>query len=279
MDGYFLESVMKILVHPLIFKDKMDEVRKACSDLEIEIVEYDKNANIEIMRGNRVDLNDEYIEEVFGPINMVSSIQTLFKNDNNVYYSFGREVHQYNRIQALFGGHLLNTDGVLVFGQNLADEVAPGDNKFVKPNHCLKVVEAFAATDSTAEEQLNTIAKCHGESLFWVFDAAEIKNEWRFFIDTLDREIIDGCSYRIDGGINGSLKPSADVVEYVRRMLTDTMLSNCDRVLCVDICETSDGKFSVVEANAFSTSGWYEAHDASTVFGYLKREVWVSDDE
>lgn len=97
----------------------------------------------------------------------------------------------------------------------------------------------------------------------------EIIGEWRFiclgheFLGHKLAEIIASTTYMYQG--QRTLIPSAPngALDLCYEVLDRKFFP--DEVFCVDICQTKDGKFHLLELNAFSTAGLYAADEEAIV--------------
>ena len=45
-----------------------------------------------------------------------------------------------------------------------------------------------------------------------------------------------------------------------------------DRSITIDVGYVKNIGFKIIEANAFSTSGWYDSHEPSIILNYIKNQ-------
>jgi hypothetical protein len=65
-----------------------------------------------------------------------------------------------------------------------------------------------------------------------------------------------------------------DAYEYLIGVLEKVnLLSICNEVITIDVCK-SESSFYIMEANCFSTSGWYDSHSPEIILPYLKNVIW-----
>jgi hypothetical protein len=220
-----------------------------------------------------MELNGEIVTEVFGTIHLLNHFGKLFKNYGYVNYSFDPIFHKYASILQVFGNELYSIDGTLSYGFNLkynCDKFY--EPVFIKPDNCLKVCEAFCKDDD--EYRVIDYENSYPNSLFWLFPQAKISDEYRFFVDVANKTIIDGSTYIKNFIIDSTTKPEQDAYEYLIGVLERVnLLSICDEVITIDVCK-SESSFYIMEANCFSTSGWYDSHSPEIILPYLKNVIW-----
>ena len=98
------------------------------------------------------------------------------------------------------------------------------------------------------------------QALLLVSRPKKILREWRFVI--ADRNVVAGSMYREFDTIRMSDKIPSDAIAFATTMAGRYQP---DRVWVLDICETQDGKMSVVEINGFSSSNLYKCNLSDVV--------------
>jgi hypothetical protein len=100
-------------------------------------------------------------------------------------------------------------------------------------------------------------ALCTAKMTDWVYVASpqEIQGEWRFVVDPEKRDIVAQSCYQYQG--NRTYIPSApDKAADLCRQALNLGL-NLGSLFVLDVAQDKEGRFGVLEANAFSTAGLY----------------------
>ena len=177
------------------------------------------------------------------------------------------------------GDLALNRDALYApFGQLAAlDAVlerALGPARFLRPNSPAK---PFAGRPIPAGDWAHELASIQAlerpgaDTLCLVAALQPISQpEWRFWC--VDGEPVTWAPYAFEAGPWPGLQPDADLVRTAR--LGAQRLLEGDGLLVVDVCHDGVGAPRVVEANAFSTSGFYPGMDLVTLWE-AARAVWL----
>lgn len=99
-----------------------------------------------------------------------------------------------------------------------------------------------------------------------------IRGEFRFIV-TKYKEIIGASTYQYQGQVTKIPSVPMGATELVKELLNIEYYP--DSVFCIDICETNDGEFFLMELNSFSSAGLY----ASKKDLIIKRVSEISEEE
>ena len=161
-----------------------------------------------------------------------------------------------------FGEFWLNRDYLMLpFGelnrrkQFLIDTLGVGGNIFVRPDSPLKLFTGQTASAETFEADVEYMGfyEFPHDSMVVVSTPKSIRREWRFV--ATDREIVAGCLYCK----NGDFDPKAEV-DHNAQKLANTIASHPwspDPVWIIDVCETADGDYHLLEIGGFSFADLY----------------------
>jgi hypothetical protein len=171
-----------------------------------------------------------------------------------------------------FGEYLLNRDYIMLpFGELkrcesfLMRSVGQGGRIFVRPDSPLKLFTGQVAARATFDADLEFMA-FYGfpvESLVVVSSPKQIPTEWRFVV--ADKRVIAGCQYKMNFAIDP--QPCYDANAY---QLASTIASSAyqpDPVWVMDICQTTDGAYHLLEIGGFSFADLYACDKSAVVAG------------
>jgi len=151
---------------------------------------------------------------------------------------------------------------------------ALGPDRFLRPNSPFK---PFAGRPVPAGDWAHELASVRAlerpgeDTLCMVAGRQAIEQpEWRFWC--VDGTPVGWAPYAFEAGPWPGLQPSADLVHTAARG-AERLLEG-DGLLVVDVCRDGEGAPRVVEANAFSTSGFYPGVDLVQVWEHA-RAVWM----
>jgi hypothetical protein len=163
---------------------------------------------------------------------------------------------------AHFGKYLLNQDYTMLPLAELErqcnflfDTFGRANAIFIRPDSPLKLFAGQLAHRDTFAKDLEFIAfyEPRPESLVVVSSPKEIKREWRFVI--ADQVIVAGSLYRDSGSLKA--EPCDDQgAEHLAATILATGYAP-ERVWVMDICETADGHYHLLEIGAFSFANLY----------------------
>jgi hypothetical protein len=169
-----------------------------------------------------------------------------------------------------FGEYWINADYMMLpFGELsrqssfLFDKLGRSGRIFVRPDSPLKLFTGQIATDSTFEKDLEFMGfyEFPAESIVVVSSPKAIVNEWRFVVAA--GRVVAGCLYQ-----QGKTKMLKCEYDHEAFQLASTIASSGyepDPVWVVDICETSDGEFRLLEIGGFSFSDLYACDKTAVV--------------
>ncbi|WOF82108.1 ATP-grasp domain-containing protein (plasmid) [Pseudomonas sp. FeN3W] len=190
-----------------------------------------------------------------------------FSNDR---FNFSRYAHK------LPTGCLLNDDAIFLPCLTLLSRVGQmkkcfaGERLFVRPDSGSKVFtgNSFSYTELASElSSLKQLTSLTDDTLLAISSAKSIQAEYRFFI--VNKAIVGGSAYSFDGLHNADIPDGAI-------LLAQTIANHewqIDVAYTCDVALTENG-FRVVELNAGSTSGFYEA-DARNIIRAMAEAAWL----
>lgn len=174
-----------------------------------------------------------------------------------------------------FRKYLLNNDhAMLPFSdlskrsKELFDQFGRDGRMFVRPDSPLKLFTGLVVSQESFEKDLEFMAfyEFPVESLVVVSSPKSIAKEWRFVV--ADQQVIAGSEYKegetliARAEVNGSARTFAEAI-------LNTGFSP-DSVWVMDICETTDHEFHLLEIGGFSFSNLY-ACDKDAVVNAVSR--------
>ena len=161
-----------------------------------------------------------------------------------------------------FSDYLLNdeyefvtTDELLKNIDSLFNALGENDAIFMRPNSGGKPFTGRLFDRSEITEEHLRRGGISRQMELLVSRPQKILREWRFVI--ADGNVVTGSMYREFDAIRTSDEVPRDALDFA------TILAGVyqpDRVWVLDICETNDGRMSVVEINGFSSSNWYQCN-------------------
>lgn len=161
-----------------------------------------------------------------------------------------------------FGAYLLNRDYIMLpfaelrrCREFLMRAVGQDGKIFVRPDSPLKIFTGQVAKSESFEADLEFMAfyEFPPESLVVVSRPREITSEWRFVV--VDRQVVTGCQYSKNGAQD--IQPGYDdrALELAARIAANEYQP--DPAWVMDICQTSDGEFHLLEIGGFSFADLY----------------------
>jgi ATP-grasp domain, R2K clade family 3 len=153
-------------------------------------------------------------------------------------------------------------------------EKAVGPDRFLRPNSPYK---PFAGRPVPAGDwalelaTIRAIDRPGEDTLCMVAPLQRIEQpEWRFWC--VDGEPATWAPYAFEAGPWPGLEPARDLI-HAAQQGAERLLEG-DGLLVVDVCRDADGAPRVVEANGFSTSGFYPGMDLVALWEKA-RTVWM----
>lgn len=128
-------------------------------------------------------------------------------------------------------------------------------DKFIKPSRDLKAFDAGILKKNQTVENfiMNTSRqRFYIDENLVVSDVIEIIDEYRFFV--VDKEVITGSAYRLNGSVGESTKVD-DIVFSVAKKYAK--LYQPESVFTMDLARLKDGTIKIIEYNCFNCSGVY----------------------
>jgi hypothetical protein len=176
---------------------------------------------------------------------------------------------------------LLNRDYVMLpFGELdrrrdfLFDAVGREDRLFVRPDSPLKLFTGQIATRDTFAADLEFMGfyEFPPSSLVVVSSPKEITSEWRFVV--AGGKVIAGCRYKHAGGFNYCADYDSQAFDLAASIAAISYQP--DPAWVMDICQTSDGSYHLLEIGGFSFSDLYACNMADVVAGVsaAAKAVW-----
>ncbi len=169
-----------------------------------------------------------------------------------------------------FGEFLLNQDYVMLpfaelsRGADFLFETLGHDGSiFVRPDSPAKLFTGLVANRATFARDIEFMAfyEFPVESLVVVSSPKSIKAEWRFVV--AEQSVVAGSQYKTEG----AFVLSPDVDPRAQRLAEDILATGYapDPVWVMDICQTTDEKFHLLEIGAFSFANLYACEKNSVV--------------
>lgn len=169
-----------------------------------------------------------------------------------------------------FGEFWLNRDyAMLPFGdlerrkQFLFDSFGIDGRVFIRPDSPLKLFTGQTASIESFDSDLEYMGfyEFPRQSLVVVSTPKTIKREWRFVV--AEQDVVSGCLY----SENGAFAPKPEV-DMDAMGLAETVASKDyapDPVWIVDICQTSDDDYHLLEIGGFSFADLYACNKSDIV--------------
>lgn len=186
----------------------------------------------------------------YGSIQFARTIQTYTRWCPGAVYD-SRDYDMCNLVSR-YQDQMFNHDGVfMTHGQ--FSKLPCVNSYFVRPNDGNKLFSGQLIGNRS--DRIYLESKCKVPELLWVASPKKIHQEFRLIVR--DKKIITGCQY----GFNSNTS------EYVFKEITDSDIARIqsslvldwtpDKMFVMDVHEDEQGKITIVEFNALSTSGWY----------------------
>ena len=214
---------------------------------------------------SKFDQLEEYPIVVKGSIQFVREYVSQFGNFGFGTWTYDFKEFNCNNYYKWFSNDILfNHDNLIItlesFQKNLIrlfDWMGENDKIFVRPVSGFK---SFDGTVLSRKSHIHEIKKLFmydpdPNELVLVSPYKSVKNEYRMVI--VDGEIITGSTYRIDGEIQ--LDTINNVSNKFNTFLQNVM-SNCKfEVYTIDVVETPNGEFKLMEISCFNIADLYKS--------------------
>lgn len=182
-----------------------------------------------------------------------------------------------------YGKYLLNRDYIMVpFGELdrckdfLFDSIGRDGRIFVRPDSPLKLFTGQIATRETFAADLEFMGfyEFPPSSLVLVSSPKAILREWRFVV--AGGNVVAGCQYK--EGNDLICRPDCDKDALNLAASIASIDYEPDPVWVMDICETSDGSFHLLEVGGFSFADLYACNmpDVVAAVSEAAETVWQS---
>jgi len=131
---------------------------------------------------------------------------------------------------------------------------------FIRPNSGWKSFTGFSCSRNDLRQELNALLQTEHvdpSEIVVLFKEQKIEQEYRYWI--IDSQISTASSYSWNDE-HKFHKPEKEVDKFVKDVVV--YLDNIGKTdFVIDVAILEDGSIKVVELNAISTSGWYDAMD------------------
>ena len=185
-----------------------------------------------------------------------------------------------------FGEYWLNRDYLMLpFGdlkrqkQRLFDIFGMDGQIFARPDSPLKLFTGQTASHDSFDADVEYMGfyEFPIQSLVVVSSPKIVEREWRFV--AANREIVAGCLYCENGQFESKPQINNDAKQLAEK------IASCgyapDPVWIVDICQTSDGEFHLLEIGGFSFADLYacDKSDIVDAVSSVALSQWRNNDE
>lgn len=169
-----------------------------------------------------------------------------------------------------FGEYLLNRDYIMLpfaelvrCSDFLFNRLAVEDTLFIRPDSPLKFFAGETVTRDTFDADLELMGfyDFPRNSLVVVSSPQKIVAEWRFVV--ADESVVAGSEYTRDGVFDP--KPVYDKKAYELAVAISSGGYQPDPVWVMDICQTSDGSYHLLEIGGFSFADLYATDKRAVV--------------
>jgi hypothetical protein len=181
----------------------------------------------------------------------------------------------------VYGKYLLNRDYIMLpFGDLdrckdfLFRTLGRDDRVFVRPDSPLKLFTGQIASRPTFAADLDFMGfyEFPPNSLVVVSSPRDILAEWRFVV--ANAKVVAGCQYK--NGPDLDLRPQYDENAFGLAEAIASMGYQPDPAWVMDICQTADGGYHLLEIGGFSFADLYACNKADVVAAVsaAARDVW-----
>lgn len=183
-----------------------------------------------------------------------------------------------------FGEYWINRDYVMLpfaeLGRRrefLFQTLGKEGTLFVRPDSPLKLFTGQTVCQASFQKDLEYMAfyEFPDESLVVVSSPKRIRREWRYIV--VHDQVVTGCLYATDGEFESQATSNDDAEQLATRIAS--IGYRPDPVWVIDICETDDGNFHLLEIGGFSFADWYACDKALIVDAVSNAaiEIWKTN--
>lgn len=156
-----------------------------------------------------------------------------------------------------YGSHFVNHLGLVCKLKDVQFEQF-GDYMFVRPDGDFKDFSGSLVSEEGLKKFIDevNIGGClfDGNLEVYIAPVIDIVHEWRLFI--VDGKVASASKYKLRTMLDKKAGAVPEVYEFANKMV---QIWNPEKAYVMDICETSDGEFKLLELNCFNASGVYLA--------------------
>lgn len=206
---------------------------------------------------------NEYAQEdcviFYGSIGHANKIRKGTKWIPGVYYN--RDAYDCRNYYPALGKFLLNANYMMIpFGdlsrqkEFLFDKLGTQDTVFIRPDYGGKSFTGTLVYKETFDKFIDSIGfgQLDAGTLLVVAEPKNLIGEWRFLV--VENKVVTGSQYRNEVGI----KYKADYPKEAFELAQEAANSySPDKAWVVDICQTKEGNFYLLEIGCFSCAGIY----------------------
>jgi hypothetical protein len=210
------------------------------------------------------DVNfDEYDENdcvvFYGSIGHANLIRRKSKWIPGVFYN--QKAYDCRNYYPALGQYLLNSNYLMLpFGELLRqkdflyEKLGIDDVVFMRPDYGGKSFTGTLVYKETYEKFLDTIGfgQLEAGALIVVAEPRNLIGEWRFIV--VDGKVVTGSQYRSDVGIKYKAEWPSEAILLAQKIANSY---SPDKAWVVDICQTKEGNFYLLEIGCFSCAGIY----------------------
>ena len=167
-----------------------------------------------------------------------------------------------SRYYAHLGKYLLNSEYVMLPFKELCrrqeflfDKFGVNQKLFVRPDSPLKLFTGLVISKDSFEKDYEFMAfyEFPSESLVVVSSPKSIIKEWRFVV--ADRKVVTGSLYKEDGEFVEEVFFDQNAAAFAQRVVNAGFVP--DPVWVIDVCQTTDDRYWLLEIGGFSFSFLY----------------------
>lgn len=133
-----------------------------------------------------------------------------------------------------------------------------GEYAFIRPDGDFKDFSGSLVSEEGLKKFIDevNIGGCMFDSSLEVYLAPvhDIVHEWRLFV--VDGEVVSATKYKLRTMLDKKAGAPEEVYDFANKMIH---IWNPEKAYVMDICQTSDGEFKLLELNCFNASGVYLA--------------------
>lgn len=209
-----------------------------------------------------IDFN-EYSEDdcviFYGSIGHANLIRKKSKWIPGIFYN--QKAYDCKNYYPALGPYLLNSNYMLIpFGdllrqkEFLFDKLGSRDTIFIRPDYGGKSFTGTIVYKETFEKFIDTIGfgQLDFGTLLVVSEPRNLVAEWRFLV--VENQVVTGSQYRNEFGLKYKADYPAEAFELAQKVAKSY---NPDKAWMVDICQTKEGNFYLLEIGCFSCAGIY----------------------